>query len=112
MRLYDHRSYLRIVLEDRVVAISCLTVDPYELVELLKVNFEEIYTFPRIRAGVKSKSDLRKEKELDDNNKSKYLERFKQMNESELSEIIDNPDKYEPTAVEAAGLLLDKKSGH
>lgn len=108
--LFAGFSYLRIESTNDVFIVTNLTVDPYVLVEVLKINFDSLGTYyPRL--NYRRESELQKAKRLDaqESQKKELLERYENFEIEKLEEILKNKEDYQKSAIAAAQIILDKK---
>ena len=110
-RGWNEYSYLRLKTTDKTFIVTHFTVDPVELLNLLKIHFKDVEVFyPSLDYEIVSEKEQERIRKTFENRKKEFLDRYSDYPNGKLIEIINDPSKYADYAIAAAKEILGKRN--
>ncbi|UII26168.1 hypothetical protein LVD15_23155 [Fulvivirga maritima] len=108
---FNKYAYLRIITGEKIFMVTSFSFHPVELLEILAVNHRQIeVSIPRLRSNELTDKEKRREQSHAAKRKQELLNTYESWPTEKLQEVIAAPDKYAAPAIEAASIILQKRS--
>ena len=109
-RAFQEYSYLRFKSGDLAFAVTHFTIDPYELLSILNLNFRDIEVFyPSLNLNAETEKEKQETRNRYEQKRKEFLQTYSKWETEKLEEVVSKIDHYADYAVSAANEILTKR---